>query len=232
MAVKSLKAKQTIFAYKTVKGPLHCVPGLVKLLLLLAISFACMYLPIPALLCGIALTALLGFICKLTILEQLTDLKPAIFYCVLMYALSVFSKLFDKNFIIPIDDITKMREFIMVIFTPKEQFLHLALRLTLIIQLSALLFRTTTMLEIRNSLANAVHPAKISNTLSLNIALFAAFIPEIFQIWAQINKAWNARAGKNSFLKIKILTFVLIALCIEKAANKSRAIANRGGWKI
>ena len=129
------------------------------------------------------------------------------------------------------------------IISPKISFVFLILRFALILQLSALLFRSTTTLEIRDSL-NEIETRirrflsrlpflkkhiELKPRLGTGIALFAGFIPEIFQTWERIDRAWLARGGKNNSEKIRTLVFILISLSFEKAAQKAKAIAARGG---
>jgi len=198
----------TVFRYKTIKGVLHEVPVLIKLILFLPISFVCMYLPSLGLGVGIVFAVFMAFICGLSLHDQLTDFKPVLFYAILMYALSVFSNLID-NF-----RHMSANQFL-TIFIPKHDYLRITLRLALIVQISALFFRTTSSLEIREVVRLEI------------ITLFLCFIPEIFKIWTSINLAWKSRGGKDGFGKIKTLIFILISLSFEKAAVKAKALEAR-----
>jgi biotin transport system permease protein/energy-coupling factor transport system permease protein len=199
----------TVFRYKTIKGYLHKVPALIKLILLLPLSVFCMSLPSLWLCAGIFLIFLAAFFFGLSLREQLTDVKPAFYYALLMYALSVFSN-FIKNFkLIPVN------ELLINMLIPHPDFLQITLRLTLIVQISALLFRTTSPLEIREAVRLEI------------ISLFLCFIPEIFKTWTSINLAWKSRGGGQGFYKIKTLTFVLITLSFERAAVKVKALQAR-----
>ncbi len=226
--------REGIFKYKTVKGPLHKVPALVKLLLLLPLSVFFMSLSSVYLTAGIIAACVCAFLCRFTLREQLTDLKPAFFYTVLMYALSVFSRLIDTWNTFP--------SFSLVfLLTPNPDFLRISLRLVLIIQLSSLLFRTTSQGELREALFALElgfkrflakiffqkKQVKTENRFSGYIALFLCFIPEIFENWTFINTAWKARGGKQGFAKIKTLTFMLISFSMEKAALKAKALEAR-----
>jgi len=212
--------KQTIFKYKTIKGPLHKIPAAIKLLLFLPLSIICLYLPPLWLLTGIFTAILLSFLCGITLTEQLTDLKPAIFYAFLLYILSIFSTLLDHStFHIQHSTLNTTNSTLHTIhytlFTIKPEFLRIALRLILIVQLSALLFRTTSSLEIREVVRLDI------------ITLFLCFIPEIFQTWTSINTAWKARGGRQGISKIRTLVFVLISISLEKAALKAKALFAR-----
>jgi len=197
-----------VFKYKTTKGPLHKVPAIIKLLLLLPLSVFCVYLPSSLLGVCIILNIFIALICGLSLQDQITDFKPVLFYALLMYVLSVFSNI--------IDDFrsTPLNQFFTLLIT-NLTYLRIILRLTLIVQVSALIFRTTSSLEIREAVRLEI------------LSLFISFIPEIFKIWNSVNLAWRARGGKEGFGKIKTLMFILISLSFEKAALKSNALAAR-----
>jgi biotin transport system permease protein/energy-coupling factor transport system permease protein len=199
---------QAVFRYKTIKGPLHKLPAVLKLILFLPLSVFCLSLSSSLLAAEITAAAIIAFLCGFTLREQLTDLKPVFFYAGIMYFLSVLSNLFENW-----DYISLI--FNSFLFLPRREFIHITLRLVLIVQISALLFRTTSSLQIREVIRIEI------------ISLFFCFIPEIFETWSKINTAWKARGGKHGFAKIKNLVFVLISLCFEKAAVKSRAYAAR-----
>jgi len=245
-------SRQSIFKYKTIKGPLHKWPVMLKLFLLLPLSIFCLALPSFWLCIGIITAVIFAFLCRFTLREQLTDLKPAVIYAVIMYALSVFSNFYnylkDIQFIFPDSffsvhcSLFSVNCSLFSVLCPHPDYLRITLRLTLIIQLSALLFRTTSSIEIRECLCNIELFIKRSfaklpffkKQISLragfaeNISVFLMFIPEIFTIWSNIDLAWKARGGKNGFKKMTMLVFVLISISFEKAAIKAKALEARG----
>ena len=223
------------FRYKAQKGPLHKLPAGLKLLIFLPLSAFCFSLHPPFLVIGIAAFILLAFICGFTLREQICDIQPAFFYALLMYAVSVFSTLLDKINTMPFIPLA------LATLIPQSCFVLAALRLLLVVQLSALLFRSTSILEIREAIAwlergiresllriPSLRKISPKPRIAVSIALFASFIPELFATWSQINMAWTARGGKAGIRKIKILVFALISLSFEKASRKARALAARG----
>jgi biotin transport system permease protein/energy-coupling factor transport system permease protein len=232
--------RQAVFAYKTVKGPLHSLPPMLKLFFLLPLSGFCMSLSPLWLGAGIIAAIAAAFLCRFTLREQLTDLKPAAFYAAIMYALSVFSTSLENWNKMPPGDLALAA--FAAAFIPKTDFLRAALSLALVVQLSALLFRTTSSTEIRDGL-NAVERfirrafsrlplfgkrVSLRPRFAENTALFLSFIPEIFAVWSGVNLAWKARGGRQGLAKIKTLVFVLISLSFEKAALKAKALEARG----
>jgi biotin transport system permease protein len=219
--------RQTVFKYKTIKGFLHKIPAVLKLFLLLPLSIFCMSLSSCNLAIGIAATILLAFLCRFSPLEQITDIKPAFYYAILMYALSAFSNLLEN-----------WNALSLAVLIPRPEFVIIALRLVLIVQLSALLFRTTSSIELKDGL-NSIEQfirrlfsgkkGSYRTRFTDTISLFLRFIPEIFETWTNVNLAWKARNGKQGFAKIKPLVVVIISLSFEKAAGKAKAIAARGG---
>jgi len=207
----------SIFKYNLKKSYLHKVPAIIKLLLLLPISIFCVTLS-PIQLCVLIITVIIiALSCKITVIEQITDLKPAIYYASLMYILSIISNLIiflnTETFTVPVN--FWFNSSTLFFFIPAPDFIKIPLRLFLLVQLSALVFRTTSQLEIREAVRIEA------------IFLFLSFIPDIFKTWTQINLAWNARGGKPGMEKIKTLVFVLISLNLEKASIKAKAIEAR-----
>ena len=203
---------RAVFKYKTVKGPLHRVSAVIKLLLLLPVCLLCMPLNVPALLVCITLAVFASFACGFSLADQITDLRPAFYYALLMYALSVFSNL--TGGLRP----TSLKE-VCALFIPGAEYLRITLRLALVIQISALFFRTTSPLEIRSAVRLET------------VSLFMCFIPEIFRLWAGVNLAWKSRGGREGFSKAKTLSFVLISAGFERAAAKARAIEARSFYE-
>jgi len=194
--------RQAIFKYKTKKGPLHKAPAAVKLVLFLPVSVFCLLLPSFYLAAGIIIAFSFSLFCSITLREQLTDLKPALFYIIFMYILSLINNILNHS---PL----------LIIIAPNLVFLNAALRLFFIIQLSALLFRTTSPLEIHNIVRIEI------------VSLFLMFIPEIFKTWEMINLAWKARGGRKGINRIKSLVFTLIAMSFKTASVKAKALASR-----
>jgi len=226
--------KQAVFKYKTVKGPLHKLPAMLKLFILLPLSGLCLSASPLLLGVGIIFLILTAFLCRFTMREQLTDLKPAAIYALLMYALSVFSTLIEKWNEMTFENLTAA-------LIPRQDFLRIALSLAVVMQLSALFFRTTSSMEIRESLLTIERFLRSvfsrlpffgrhfspNPRFAQSITLFLCFIPEIFLTWSNINLAWKARGGKQGWKKIKTTVFALITLSFEKASVKEKALAAR-----
>lgn len=226
----------SIFKYKTVKCSLHKLPAIAKLFLFLPLCIFCLSLTPLYLTAGIITAFIFAALCRFSLHEQITDLKPALYYAVLMYALSVFSAFFENWKLFTSHEITSFA------FLPNNDYLRITLRLVLIIQLSAFVFRTTSSLEIREALRSmekrilSILPF-IGERLATqsrfveSVSLFLCFIPEIFTNWSSINLAWKARGGRQGIRKIKTTVFILISVSMEKAALKAKALEARSARK-
>jgi biotin transport system permease protein/energy-coupling factor transport system permease protein len=224
----AMNMERQVFKYKTIRGPLHRLPALLNLFRLLPLSVFSLSLPSSGLAAGIAAAAATAFLCGFTLREQLTDLKPAAFYAALMYGLSVFSTLLENTE-------TRQSAALAAALMPRQEFLLVSLRLALVVQLSSLLFRSTSSIELRDALAAIerfirvkVFHLPLQYKFSGILSLFLCFIPAVFETWTAVNLAWKARAGKSGSRKIKTLVFILITLSLEKAALKAKALAARG----
>jgi len=103
--------------------------------------------------------------------------------------------------------------------------------LTMIISFTcgALFFAATTMGEINKSLSAAetfFHLDKIK--ISLGISLMLKFIPDFFEVWEEIELAWQNRGGKNNIQKYISLLPRTINKLMEKAAQTADALESRG----
>jgi biotin transport system permease protein/energy-coupling factor transport system permease protein len=213
------------------KGSLHKISATMKLFLFLPLCVFCLSLNHIFLIAGIIALSTIAFLCRFTLRDQLADMKPAFFYFCLIYLLSVFTCFTEYWNKLPI------YELVPKILIPKTDFLQITFRLVVIIQLSAFLFRTTSSLEIRDSiriiekrifsLLPFIGKKNHQYFLSESICLFICFIPEIFTTWSSVNLAWKARSGRQGIKKIKTTVFVLISLCMEKAALKAKALEAR-----
>ena len=243
-----VNTKQPIFKYKTDKGHLHRMPAMLKFFLLLPLSMICISLPPLGLVVGKLSAGITAFLCKFTLREQLTDLKPVFYYAGLMYLLSVLSNLLenltafamleiDPAYFSPLTSQFSAFE----VLIPRSETLQIILRLSLIVQLSALLFRSTSSMEIRDVFYSIEHffrrlfsrlpffgkRVSMHSRFAESISLFISFIPETFATWTSINLSWKARGGKLSVKNIKTLLFVLITLSFEKASLKAKALEIR-----
>jgi energy-coupling factor transporter transmembrane protein EcfT len=72
------------------------------------------------------------------------------------------------------------------------------------LQVSALLFRTTTSIEMKYGIetieraARSVLHVSQEPRFAPSVALFIGFIPEVFELWQKLDMAWRARGGKSA----------------------------------
>jgi energy-coupling factor transporter transmembrane protein EcfT len=213
-----MKERITIFQYRRGGSVLHKIPGLPKMALALSLSAIIMLLPFYAAAGGIVVLALTATLCGFTPKEQLADIKPVLFYAAFLCLISFFS---NPPF-------------------PDFRYGLYILRLLLVMQLSALFFRTTTSTEIKEAIRSleakirgAIKKLPFTKNISaepkfwISLALTLCFIPELFELWERLNRAYKARNGRGGLKKIRVLLISLFSLSFCCAERKARALASR-----
>jgi energy-coupling factor transporter transmembrane protein EcfT len=107
-------------------------------------------------------------------------------------------------------------------------------------QLSALFFRTTTSIEIKEAIRGletnirgAIRTLPFGKRVSprakfgASLALTISFIPELFGLWEGLNRAYRARGGRGGLKKARVLLIALFSLSFSRADKKARALAAR-----
>ncbi|MDR1288161.1 MAG: energy-coupling factor transporter transmembrane protein EcfT [Treponema sp.] len=126
------------------------------------------------------------------------------------------------------------------IFYPDYDYGFYIVRLFLVMQLSALLFRTTTSIEIKEAVCAGetgiragIRRLPFAKTISpkaklgTSAALMMNFVPALFELWSKLNRAYRARGGKRGLKQFRVLFVALIALSFHYAQEKARALAAR-----
>jgi biotin transport system permease protein/energy-coupling factor transport system permease protein len=229
-----MKEKAIVFRYRKGNSILHRLPALIKLFVLIALAISIMFLPLYAVCAGIILLVIPALLCGFSVREQFTDIRPALFYAFFLYMVSVFTNLYSADFTIVSFGV------VMNILRPNDEYGVYILRLILVMQLSALLFRTTTSIEIKEAICGveiAIRMALKKLPFAKNVSLAAKFgtsaaltinfIPALFELWDKLNRAYRARGGKGGLKKFRILLVALIALSFHYAERKARALLAR-----
>ena len=210
-----------ILSYKQGTSFLHRCPAWIKILVIPAVSIAMFYLPPVFVLCLIALQTLVSFILHFTVREQLADLRPVIYYAVLLF----IAKLIGSAAVVISGGSFYWKDFII---SEKETWL-LLLKLFCVMQSASLVFKTSTSLQIREGLEKIEititrkKKAPVAQTLSI----FICFIPQVSKNWQQTTRAWKARGGKKSLRMLVVLLPVFFSVGMKQAYNSARAISIR-----
>ena len=217
--------KYSAFSYKPGKSLIHKTPAWGKILFLPVLSIAIFSLP-PVFAIGIFLFQLiLSFCLHFTLREQLKDLKPVLYYSILLIFYSFLSSL--------IRGLSSGLAFAKIDFRMSRDSIFMLVKLFCLLQAASILYRTSTSLEIREGcekieifICRILHlPCK--KTVSNAISLFINFIPMVFSVWNQSKKAWYARQGKKGIKMYITLLPVLFSVCMKKAYNTAKAIQVR-----
>jgi energy-coupling factor transporter transmembrane protein EcfT len=229
----ALNSNDYLFCYLAGRSPLHRMNAAVKLALLFAASLAACFLPLSVAAACALPAGMCARACGLPFRVQLRDLRPLLFYGEFLYASAVLSKVLALP--------EPFAQASAAALVPTKATLAALARLLLLLQLSSLLFRTTTRLALREGIAAAETAVRaalarlpgISRAVSRDarfaqtLALFLGFIPALFEQWSRLELAWRARGGKNGVVKTRTLLLSLLSLGFYAAAQKAKALAAR-----
>ncbi|MDR3160756.1 MAG: energy-coupling factor transporter transmembrane protein EcfT [Spirochaetaceae bacterium] len=246
MARLKIPPAEPPYAYRSGTGFLYRLPAALKFLLLLALSLSAFFFGFPALL------AIAGILCAAALSagvrpwSLLRGGRP-LFITALM-VLAFRSLAFSPGSFIPGG------------FSPGGFTEGLGFALTVLESFAAgaLLFRVTTMTELRESLGRGEalvlrplirllgnlrgrHPEQrrleqqrlaqrwlAQPRLSLGIALMLGFLSRFFEIWETLTAAYDARGGPGGTRRLLTLLPLAAERMIESAAETACALESRG----
>lgn len=240
--------KYSSFSYKAGKSFVHRMPAWIKLLFVPALSAAVFRLPLQFSLGLILFQLVLAFALGFSAGEQLSDVKFALYFAVLLY-LTGFAGFFCADFFgsiqaengagqsqefgfLKIEATKALKSSFLKTFSNPSTALMLV-RLLCVMQTSSIIFKTTTSLEIREGVGKiegaarrALH-LKGRNTLTDLISFTLYFIPLVFRIWSQLEAAWRARQGKSGARMFIVLLPALFSVGMKSAYSAAKAVAAR-----
>ena len=232
--------KNAAFSYKPGSSFLHKCPAWIKILLIPFVSIAAFGFAPAFAICFFVLQMILAFSLKISLSEQLCDLKAILYYA----AFLIFAKIAGRvgvglsggNFDFSWENLPKI---VAAFFCAECETWFLLLKLFCVMQSASLVFKTSTSLEIREGLETielfirGVLHLKSKGCNSKNapvaqaISIFICFIPQVSKNWQQAERAWKARGGKKSIKMLFVLLPVFFSVGMKQAYNSARAIAVR-----
>lgn len=212
-----------ILSYQRRTSPIHTIPALMKLLVLLAVTVSLYMtgLGVHALLFAASLP--LVALSHLQFSDFLHDLKPVVYYGIFIAVVEAVSALLFGGIPVAFDPPTLSE-------LSQNSSVLLVSRLVVAMSYTSVFFRTTSNLELRESLESVERVltfGRSSLSFSRAFALFLNFLPQLFGIWAGLDKAWRARCGKRGLRKVLALLPVFITLSMKKANDTLLSIRNR-----
>ena len=231
--------KEAIFSYDKRDSLIHKAPAVLKLLILFCVPLITYFTELPYHATLFVIAVILALIAKIPLKSFLRDLKPIIYYCFFILIIDVLTiLLFDKT---PMPISTELSAELeestvsptlsfFTILKEKGNFLLMS-RLVVSMAYTSIFFRSTSHLEMRQSLEkieSCVTFGHSNLTFSKAFALFLNFLPQLFAIWNSLDLAWRARGGKRTPRKIVVLLPSFISLSLKKANQTLLALKNRG----
>lgn len=195
---------------------LYKMGALAKFLLLLAVEIAVFLTPYYISIAAIAIGFLIAITSRLPFSAFLKDLKGAGLYSLFIIVVDVLSYLISVH---TLYDYCLTRSSVLLI-----------LRLCVLVLYTSLFFRSTSSLEILESLEkceNFFTHGKTRFILSKTIATFLSFIPLLFSIYDTVKLAYSSRTKKKSPFAIIRIFPTFITASVQKAATKELVLKSR-----
>ena len=208
------------------KAFLRALNPSVKLVLLFALSLLSFSLGARAVGVFVVVLLFVSLAAQMPFEKILKAQRLTVMYFVFLYALGVLERLKNlaSSSVVPTIDV----------FYPDDATIRICLQIANAIQCALLLYHTTTQLEIRRGISAIEYAIKkrfckgnVNLNFSHSLSLMLTFIPQILSTWAELNKAWKARGGKNGVNKVLKLLPILISLSMHKAYQTALAVMNR-----
>ena len=210
----------SLFAYQWRDTPLHNRAAGIKLCICLACAPVCLSLSLPWL-------AVPAFFLVVLVLIARVPASSLLRIARILGIYGLFLLFLRSNF----------KESLSVQFTsalvPAAEYLY---RLALIFLAGTVFYETTSPAEIRRLLAGSAHRAHPVSVLFAGLpelfSLTLGFIPRIFILWQDLDRAWRSRAGTGRSIpavwrRITHLVPALVSLALARAADTERALRNR-----
>lgn len=219
------------FSYKAGSTFVHKMPPVLKILLIPSINILIFSLSFEFSLGFLIFQALLAFILHFTIREQLRDLRPVLYYAVILYATSLLAQFFAALGTAGTWEEALKSGFLIAISNAET--IKMLVKLFCVMQSASILFKTSTTLQIREGIGaiegaiRHILPVSKKNTFTDTIALFICFIPMVYKNWELSKRAWFARGGKSGIKMMKSIFPVFFSVGIKQAYNAARAVAIR-----
>ena len=206
----------SLFSYKEGSSFLHRMPVWCKIIFIPLVNILFLCLPPVFSVLLFILQIIIAFCLHFSVKEQLCDLRPVLYYALLLLIFQLFSFLFNnpslENFLIQFS-----------LESEKETLLFI-IKLLAIMQTASLIFKTSTSLELREGIGKIFGTRSvITNALSM----FLTFIPLVSRIWYESKRAWLARGGKHNLKMYRVLLPILFSVGMKKAWNLARAVSIR-----
>lgn len=228
------------FSYKAGNTFLHKMNPAAKILLIPVLNILVFNLPFQAAVIFMIFQAALAFFLGFTLREQLRDLRPVLYYAVILYFTSFFAIFFAKvtaetaaeTYVFSWE--RELKSSLSSCFANRET-VKMLVKLFCVMQSASILFKTSTTLQIREGIGvieggiRKILPVSNKNSFTDTASLFICFIPMVYKNWELSKRAWFARGGKSGIKMMKAIFPVFFSVGIRQAYNAARAMQVRSG---
>lgn len=192
--------------YKKGESFIHKAPPHIKILCVPILSIIHILVPPAVSLAILAIQTIVFFAIGFKVKDLLSDMRPVLYYAVLLVFFNAVSFAFSRTWDMDIST------------------LFVLIRLFAMMQCASILFRSSTVLQLREGIARLFGA---NSSITSAISMLLAFIPMLSRIYNQSQKAYLARGGKKGIAMALKLLPILFSVGMKKAYNMAKAITIR-----
>ena len=201
----------------------HKIPTEFKVVALPVISILALCFPVEFSFLMIFIQLIILHILKVSAKEQISYLKPVLYYALLLLFVDFVSICFESHFVWN-EFLANLRK---ISLQSEENTFFMLVKIFAVLQAASVFFKTTTTLEVRSAIAKIDKFGKYRGIFTNTISMFINFIPLVARIWQESKRSWLARGGKSGIKMLYVLLPVLFSVGMKKAWNTARAIESR-----
>ena len=224
--------ERALFSYKPGTSFVHAIPAWAKILFVPVLNVVIFRFGRNVPLFLLAAQSALCFSLRFSLREQLSDLRPVLFYAVCLCALNavaVAAAAVAGAIPLSAESLASAAKNAV----RNEETAELLVKFAVCVQSASILFKTSTSLQLREGIetiertARRFLPCRKEAVFAETVSFFINFIPAVAKIWSQLRRAWLVRGGGTGVPMYRALLPVLFLECLEHALNTARAVENR-----
>ena len=234
-----------LFSYRPGNSVFHRIPSWLKIIFIPLFNVLLFVLNWKFAAAFIVIFAVTFALMDFSFSEQISDLRPVLYYAVFLYFMNLFMEIYGAVNGSGADVSASGAGTVQAIFqliktcifnaVTNRETAFFCIKFCACVQSCSLMFKTSTSIQIRTGieqieccLRRFIPFAKKEPVFALAVSMLINFIPAVFKIWNQLCRAWLCRGGKTGVKMFMTLIPQLFSLGLKFSLDSAKALINRG----